>query len=130
MTAQTEWARCRDWIVSALETAPPFETIDGIEQKIADGQYQFWAGNTAAAVTEVRELGPFKVLSILHAGGELSSLIRELLPVLYEAAANLGCSLVMVMGRKGWERALKPEGYEHAVTVLLKEIPSASRMLN
>ncbi len=129
-SAISEWARCREWIVNALETAVQFETIDDIEQKIAEGHYQFWAGKNAAAVTEVREYPDARVLSILHAGGDMPSLVSELLPTLYHFGGELGCSLVMILGRKGWERVLRPEGYEHGATVLVKKLPVASRMLN
>lgn len=122
MTAATEWARCRPWITAALKSTPQLETIDDIELKIADGQYQFWAGKNAAAVTEVREYPEARVINLLHAGGDMGSLVNELLPVLYKFGADVGCTRLMILGRKGWERVLKTEGYEHAATVLTKSL--------
>jgi hypothetical protein len=120
VTAAGEWERCKPWIVAALGNGPQLETIEDIEAKIEAGKYQFWAGASAAAVTNINDGS--KILELLYAGGDIASLVNELLPTLYAFSEIQRLTKVMVIGRKGWERVLKSEGYRHGATVLIKDL--------
>lgn len=120
MTADCAWGKCRPWIAAAVENGPKLETIVDIERKIESGKYQFWAGEKAAAITNVNS--DAKLLELLYAGGDMGSLVNELLPALYDFSADAGCTKIAVIGRKGWERVLKSEGYTHGATVLIKDL--------
>lgn len=62
------------------------------------------------------------MLRIWLAGGTLED---GLAPVLHSAAREakrLDCDAIEVEGRRGWERVLRPHGFEHKRTVLVKEL--------
>lgn len=127
--AQTEWLRCKPWIESAIDRGPGLETIEDIEGKIELGVYQFWAGKDAAAITDIQTHSGSKAISILYGGGDMASLIKDLLPMVEAAGESIGCDTSMILGRRGWERALKSEGYEHGATILVKKL-SGARTVN
>lgn len=122
MTADKEWERCKPWIMAALETAPRFETIEDIERKIEAAKYMFWAGRKSAAIADYRPHERINVATVLHAGGDIHSLVHEFLPGHEQFGRNAGCELSMIIGRKGWERTLKPHGYVHGATILIKDL--------
>ena len=60
-----------------------------------------------------------RVATVGPAVGNLAEII-EALPHLEQWARFEGCTQAHVIGRKGWERALKAHGYEHYETVTRK----------
>lgn len=122
MTAPEDWDRCKRWIEAALEGVPAFETIEDIEREIEAGRYMFWAGKNSAALAEYGTQARLNVAKISRAGGDLHSLVKEFLPAHEQFGRLAGCELSMIVGRKGWERVLKSEGYRHGATILIKDL--------
>lgn len=64
-----------------------------------------------------------KILTIQCAGGErMDEWIPQIDAISLSMAHRHGCQKVYIVGRKGWERKLRDIGYEHAHTVLSKEV--------
>jgi hypothetical protein len=108
--AAQEWRRCRHWIEAALEHAPT-HTIEDIELGLALSRYVFWPAGKSAAITEIHEFPRAKHMHIFLAGGDLDEL-RSMVPMWQSWARFNGCSKVTLVGRRGWERALKDHGWK------------------
>ncbi|MBL8771149.1 MAG: hypothetical protein JNK30_07170 [Phenylobacterium sp.] len=107
---QAQWERFRDRFAEAM--AGGLYTIEDLEAMIAGGEAYLWPGADAAIVTQVVAYpSGEKVLQTLWAVGDLKEVLA-LEPALCASARLLGCSRILIEGRKGWERLLKPAGYE------------------
>jgi hypothetical protein len=111
-----EWKRCRPFIEAALEYAPT-HTIEDVEQGIQLGIYIFWPASKSAAITEIHVYPQAKHMHIFLAGGDLDEL-RSMVPIWQSWARFNGCSKVTLCGRRGWERALKDQGWKADLIVL------------
>lgn len=120
--ARREWKRCRPYIEAALGYCHGTHTIEDIELGIAEGLYVFWPGKQSAAVTEVHQFPQARFFHIFLAGGDLDEL-RSMVPTWQSFAAFAGCSRLTICGRRGWERALKKQGWKAALVCL--DLPSA-----
>ena len=121
-SARQEWSRCRPWIERALPYCYGTHTIEDVEQQIAEGRLQFWPGEACAVVTEIVEYPRLKALNFFLIGGDLTELLEQMEPAVIAWAKALGCTRVASVGRKGWERVLKPLGYSKTLSMLLKPI--------
>lgn len=117
-----DWAAARPLIEAALATSAQFETIADVERLIANGAYQAWLAERSAAVTEIVSYSRRKVLTVVHAGGDLNELIQTLEPQMCAFARAHGCDAVMGVGRKGWERATRDHGYRFAYVAMIKDL--------
>jgi hypothetical protein len=95
--------------------------MEDVERLIASGQYQFWAGRNAAAVTEITEFQRRRILTVMHGGGALAQLLDEIEPALCAYAREQGCDGIMGLGRKGWERVTQARGYRLAYIAMIKD---------
>lgn len=114
---QSEWARCRHWIEAAMEYMDGLLTMEDVERCIATGHMQFWAGEKAAAVTEIATFPRSKHLLIVLAGGDMKEII-SMFPSMKHFGARNGCTKLVEAGRPGWERVLKAEGWKRECVVL------------
>ncbi len=111
-----QFERCKAWLEAGLEGSPV--TMVDLLTAIARGA-MLWPGKAAAMVTEIGPFGDGKAISVLAAGGDMEELKQMALGV--EAMGRMnGCAYALVEGRKGWERALKSEGYEFQSITLRK----------
>lgn len=84
---------------------------------------QFWPGENCACVTEIIEFPQLKALNFFLVGGDMDELLTKMHHAVIEWARANGCKRVaLVLGRKGWERALKPMGYTKALSVMFKNL--------
>ena len=63
-----------------------------------------------------------KVLSIFIGGGDLEELRRMRDAQLVPFAKENGCKRIIGAGRKGWERALKDDGYQFGGIYMHKDL--------
>lgn len=129
--AQQEWARCRAWIRAAVEPTG-FYTIADVEEAIAEGRMQFWAGKSCAAVTEFVAYPNCKVLNVFAAGGVAGQALRELTqemePVLVRWALASDCRKIIGFGiNPAWRRVCESMGYAHLWTVMAKDVSEEER---
>ena len=99
----------------ALDAERPLLRVEDIEQQLAENRGVLWMGERSAVFTSVTAY-PFVNEIVAEAGPASGSLLEILamLPRIEMWARDAGCTQAMVIaGRKGWERALSPYGYEH-----------------
>lgn len=86
------------------------EVIERIQQDKA----QLWLGERSAMVTEI--VGD--AIHVWLGGGDLSELL-EMRPLVESAGREWGCRRATISGRLGWDRALKPFGFERVLEKIL-----------
>lgn len=111
-----QFERCKAWLEAGLEGSGL--SIVDLLKEIAGGAV-FWPGAKAAMVTSISMQGDRKVIAVLSAGGDMEEIRKMALGA--EAYGRLnGCAYALVDGRRGWERMLKPDGYEFMSVTLRK----------
>jgi hypothetical protein len=98
-----------------------FHTLQDVVQAVASGRAQFWPGKQAAMVTEIDTISETKVLRVWIAGGDMEEL-KAMAPGIESWARLNECREVLVEGRKGWERALKDQGYSPWLVTIRKAL--------
>jgi hypothetical protein len=118
----TEWARCRRWLDAALHRGGDTQTLDDVFARVYDGTYQFWPTPDAAVVTQIIP-GRDKEFNIYLAGGSMARL-EHMMPVLERYAQSQDCTIVTVLGRRGWERSFLCQklGYKPVATLYGKDL--------
>lgn len=110
----------RAWLQPALDL---FEThrIEDVEQSVARGTMQLWAGERGALVTEITKYPRRKVLHIFIAGGEMDQVL-DFLPSLHRWADMQGCDALTLSGRVGWKRVLADRGWrQEGITMICEK---------
>lgn len=109
--------RCLPWIEAALEGG--FYTVADVARALGENRAQLWPGKNAAIVTEIDTMAQKRVVRVWLAGGDMNEVLEMAKGI--EAWARLnGCTEVLVEGRKGWEKMLKPMDYDFFSVVLRK----------
>jgi len=125
VTPLHHWIRCRPWIEAAVKRTP-FYDISDVEDRLEAGEFVFWPGERAAAITEFITYPNGKALNVFAGGGETNASLQEFLeafePSLVAWAKANDCRWIIGFGRPGWDRLLKPHGYEPMWHVLSKEV--------
>lgn len=119
---RSEWLRCRSWIEGALAFTGGTHTIEDIEDGIASGTYQFFCSPNSAVVTEIIVYPRAKLLNYFLIGGDLEELVEQIEPHVTVWAKSRGCSRVVGIGRKGFERAFRGSGFKPCWTAISKDI--------
>jgi hypothetical protein len=119
--AQSEWARCRLFIVAAIDQSLGLQSIEDVERLIAEGVYQFWPAARSAVITEIILFQQTKVLMVRIGGGDLSELIEMEKTFCKFARAN-GCKKIMGEGRLGWQRVSERMGYQFGFVTMAKDL--------
>lgn len=122
MTFEAEWARCAPWIEAALAHGTGAYALADVEAMVRAGKAQFWPGRRTAAVTTIEQDPGDRWLLVWLAGGDLAELTEELRPKAERWARGQGCRRMLIIGRPGWERALKTHGYAPAARIIAKEL--------
>jgi len=115
------WERSKPFMVDALAYAG-LQTVDDLLEEVRDGSALFYPVQNGAAVFKVGEYPQKKVLIIWLYGGEMASNVKGVLEAAEFHARELDCTEIMIGGRRGWERVLKPYGFAHQGVVLTKDI--------
>lgn len=122
MIFEQEWARCAPWIEAALAHAGRTHGPDDVKAMIALGEARLWPGRRSAAVTLVEDDPRERRLLIWLAGGDLAELGGPMLDRMEAWGRAAGCRRVLIIGRPGWERALKPQGYAPLARLIAKDL--------
>ena len=122
MPFQEDWDDRSAYIELALQKSGGAYSIDDVHEYVVSGDAHFEPIENGGAIFFFHQYPNKKVLRIWLAGGTLED---GLAPVLHSAAREakrLDCDAIEVEGRRGWERVLRPHGFEHKRTVLVKEL--------
>jgi hypothetical protein len=104
-----QWARFRDQFADAMGDG--FWTVDDLEQKIAHRRAFFFPGKAAALVAEIQTYpGGAQVFQVTWAVGDVAEMI-QMAPGIESMARMMGCTSILIEGRKAWEKLLAPLGY-------------------
>jgi hypothetical protein len=114
-----QFERCKPWLQEALDGG--HHTIEEVARDIANQTVQFWPGKACAVVTRVHSFPTGKACQVWLAGGDMAELLA-LQPGLEAWARLMGCTEALIEGRRGWERAMKPHGYELLAVCLRKTL--------
>lgn len=122
MSFEAEWARCAPWLDAALAHAGRTHSLTDVKAMVAAGEAQLWVADAAAMVTMIEDDPCERRLLIWLAGGDLQTLLEQFRLPMERWAKAQGCRRVLLIGRPGWERALKTFGYAPAARILAKEL--------
>ena len=122
MSLDADWARCAPWIEAALAHAGRTHALEDIRAAISRGEARLWPGAASALVAAVETDPGERRLLIWLAGGDREELEDDILPAVEAWGRETGCRRAMVIGRGGWERALKSKGYAPLARIVAKEL--------
>lgn len=108
-------------ITPALERAGGTHTWDDILRGLNEYRFQLWAGERAAAITEIVDYPRKRVLNVFLAGGDKGELLEMLEPARAFGRAN-GCVAITMSGRQGWTRVLNKHGWKPAFVVMSEDL--------
>ena len=115
------WERSEPFLAAALGFSGSHSVEDVLEE-VKEGSAVFYPVRDGAAVFKLGEYPRKRVLLIWLYGGEMASNIKGVLEAAEFHAEELECTELMIVGRRGWERVLKPHGFVHQGVVLTKGI--------
>jgi hypothetical protein len=115
------WERSKPFLADALGFTGSHSVEDVLEE-VKEGSAVFYPVRDGAAVFRLGEYPKKRVLLIWLYGGEMASNIKGVLEAAEFHAEELECTELMIVGRRGWERVLKPHGFVHQGVVLTKGI--------
>lgn len=108
-------------LAAALALDGAGHTIYDVIDAIIDGTVQLWVGERSAMVTHIRDYPSGRGCVIWLAGGDLDEILAAD-QIIADYAREKGCVQVELHGRRGWERSLKPLGYEYQHAMVLKRL--------
>lgn len=109
-------------ISPALEHAGSTHSVDDVLAMLARGEAQAWIGERSVLVTRIDDHPRAKVLTHWLGGGDLEEVGRTLRRRAEAWGKEQGCDRAWIIGRPGWERELKDEGFAPAARLLVKEL--------
>tara|TARA_R110000824_G_scaffold123440_1_gene281280 strand:- start:202 stop:591 length:390 start_codon:yes stop_codon:yes gene_type:complete len=115
------WQRSKPFLADALGPSGSHSVEDVLEE-VKEGSAVFYPVKNGAAVFKLGEYPQKRVLVIWLYGGEMASNIEGVLEAAEFHARELDCTELMIVGRRGWERVLKPHGFVHQGVVLTKDV--------
>jgi len=118
---QKEWDERVQYIEAALQKGGEPFTVDDVYELVCTGMAHFEPVEDGAAVFFFHNYPQKRLLRIWLYGGNLPS-IEQVLDAAHEHAKRLQCDGIELDGRKGWERILKPHGFDYKRAVLVKEL--------
>lgn len=116
---RAQFERCAPWLQAALDRDVGTHALEDVWALIESGIAQLWPTPDGAMVTVVETYPKAKVLRGWLAGGDLRQ-IQKSEPTIRAWAKDVGCTLVMIGGRRGWLKAF--DGYREFYTVMVREI--------
>jgi hypothetical protein len=122
VNTEAEWARCAPWLDAALDHAGRTHSLADVRTSIERGEARLWAGARSALVAIVETDPGDRRLLVWLAGGDRDELETETLPLAEAWGREAGCRRVLIIGRPGWERALKSKGYAPLARIVAKDL--------
>lgn len=97
--------------------------IEWLDAQVWSGKAKVWGTPDACLLTEIKHFptGAFEV-HVMIAAGNMETLVNETIKHVEAWAREIGALFVTIASRKGWEKIMRPYGYEHWQTELRKEV--------
>lgn len=95
-------------------------TTDEVKQRLDKGQCQLWMYQKKFAI--ITKLTPTAMVITIAGGEGVLEAMRSQLPLLEWFARHNGKAEVIVNGRSGWIRAMRPLGYEQSAVLLRRTL--------
>lgn len=105
----------------ALLYAGGTHTIGDVADAIERGDCKLWVEEGAAIVTQLVDEPRKRVVHFWLAAGELEPVVA-LSNKIIEWAKENGCVRATLAGRKGWVKALAPEGWKEELVLMGREV--------
>jgi len=119
------WERSKPFLVDALDRSGNEYNIDDVLREIEDDHAIFYPVENGATVFRLANYPRKRMLRIWLFGGAVGTGRANLEAVMEAAdfhAEEHECDGIELVGRRGWEKVLKPYGYEHKRVMLIKEL--------
>ena len=105
-----QWAKYRPAFAEAM--AGGLHSIEDMDRKLAQGRAILFPGKDSAIIAEKVDYATgTSVFQATWSIGDLAEILT-LAPGVEAIGRSLGCTEMLIEGRKGWERILKTLGYE------------------
>ena len=125
---RTHWDEAEVWLRRAVRGADPDSYLRNVQATLFAGINTLWRieeeeKTIAYCVTNMYTVDGLNKIAQLHLMTAES--LEEVIPLLdyFEIwAKKKGADWIEVIGRKGWERRLKPYGFNHEYTSLIKRV--------
>ncbi len=101
----------------ALARGGDTHTLEDVLDMIDRGAAQMWTADNAIIISEVHTSPRSKAVHIWLAAGKLDDVVRLSHRVM-DWARDEGCDSATLTGRRGWEKALKSEGWTNRLTMM------------
>lgn len=108
-------------IEKALSYGGNSHSFDHIVGQVLQGRLHFYPLPNSFIIMEVINSPNFSVYHAFLAGGNLEE-ITDFQETLVKNAKQLECKALSMSGRRGWEKALKPLGWQHKLSHLVLEL--------
>ena len=97
--------------------------IEWLDAQVWSGKAKVWGTPDACLLTEIKHFptGAFEV-HVMIAAGNMETLVNETIKHVEAWAREIGALFVTIASRKGWEKIMRPYGYEHWQNELRKEV--------
>lgn len=122
MNFEEAWAKGAPLLDAALAHGGRTHGLDDVEALVRRGQAQFWTAPHSVVISLIEDDPRERRLLVWLAGGDLSELAERVLPQVERWARAQGCRRLLVVGRPGWERALRPKGFAPLARLIAKEL--------
>jgi len=99
-------------------------SVEKLVRGVEKGEYlAVDIGGSACAVLEIRTLATGPALSVVAiAGHAMPRWIRPFVQFLRTLARDQGCDRVLAVGRPGWSKYLRAEGFKTRMTALVAKV--------
>jgi len=105
----------------ALRRGGDTHTLGDVVRLIDSGDAQLWEEGDAVIVTEVHQTPRKRLIHFWLATGDLASVVALSHRILGWARAE-GYDGATLTGRRGWERALRDDGWELTMTMMSRGV--------
>jgi hypothetical protein len=109
----------REVLNKALELSGTY-SFDDVRRGVETGEFQLWAGNKSAVLTQIHDYPQKRVLYVFAAGGTMDEM-KLLWPLVRDWATRQGCKSAFLVGRRGWARSfLRAAGWKPSALVMME----------
>ena len=113
----------RPELEAAMEHNGGTHSFDDLTAMVLQGRLRLWHTEKSIALTEVIEYPRQKHYHVFAAGGDLDDIVATI-PQIEQAARDAGCCKLTISGRRGWVRALVPQGWTEQFATCVRSIES------